>query len=127
MRRGRSGWLAERGEPAPAPGQDSLEVVFRRDYSVDDGRCTNNGWLQEMPDPITKLTWDNVDHPEPQDRQATWRLLENPRARASCCARGGKLELDGRTIEGPVWVQPGQADYTVGLGVGLRPDSATGA
>jgi MoCo/4Fe-4S cofactor protein with predicted Tat translocation signal len=44
---------------APAPTPESPEIVFARDYSVDDGRYINNGWLQEMPDPITKLTWDN--------------------------------------------------------------------
>ena len=37
-----------------------LEVVFRPDPTVYDGRFANNGWLQELPKPITKLTWDNV-------------------------------------------------------------------
>jgi hypothetical protein len=43
-----------------APTKDKLEVVFHRDYRVDDGRYNNNGWLQELPDPITKMTWENV-------------------------------------------------------------------
>src|SRR5262249_18708989 len=42
------------------PGKEKLEVVFHRDYSLDDGRYNNNGWLQEMPDPVTKIVWDNV-------------------------------------------------------------------
>jgi MoCo/4Fe-4S cofactor protein with predicted Tat translocation signal len=41
------------------PTQDSPEIVFVRSYAMDDGRYSNNGWLQELPDPITKLTWDN--------------------------------------------------------------------
>ncbi|HMJ05777.1 MAG TPA: TAT-variant-translocated molybdopterin oxidoreductase [Chthoniobacterales bacterium] len=45
---------------APAPTPDSPEIVLVRSYSIDDGRYVNNGWLQEMPDPITKLTWDNA-------------------------------------------------------------------
>ena len=39
---------------------DDLEVVFYRDAKVDDGRFANNGWMQELPDPITKITWDNA-------------------------------------------------------------------
>jgi MoCo/4Fe-4S cofactor protein with predicted Tat translocation signal len=45
--------------PAPPPTEQSPEIVFVRSYAMDDGRHSNNGWLQEMPDPITKLTWDN--------------------------------------------------------------------
>ena len=43
----------------PAPTPESPEIVFARSYAMDDGRYSNNGWLQELPDPITKLTWDN--------------------------------------------------------------------
>jgi MoCo/4Fe-4S cofactor protein with predicted Tat translocation signal len=45
--------------PPPPPAAESPEIVFVRSYGIDDGRYSNNGWLQEMPDPITKLTWDN--------------------------------------------------------------------
>src|SRR6266478_4625481 len=46
--------------PPPVPRADSPEIVFVGSYAMDDGRYTNNGWLQELPDPITKLTWDNA-------------------------------------------------------------------
>jgi len=46
--------------PAPAPTAESPEIVLVRSYAMDDGRYANNGWLQELPDPITKLTWDNA-------------------------------------------------------------------
>ena len=44
----------------PAPTPSSPEIVLTRSYQIDDGRYINNGWLQEMPDPVTKLTWDNA-------------------------------------------------------------------
>ena len=44
----------------PNPTLDSPEIVLTRSYAMDDGRYINNGWMQELPDPITKLTWDNA-------------------------------------------------------------------
>ncbi|HWN96718.1 MAG TPA: 4Fe-4S dicluster domain-containing protein, partial [Methylomirabilota bacterium] len=46
--------------PPPTPTLASPEIVLVRSYAIDDGRYINNGWLQELPDPVTKLTWDNA-------------------------------------------------------------------
>ena len=46
--------------PSPSSTANSLEVNFRRDPSIYDGQFANNGWLQELPKPMTKLTWDNA-------------------------------------------------------------------
>ncbi len=94
---------------APTAG---LEIVFRPDPCLDDGRFANNGWLQELPRPITKLTWDNAVLVAPA---TAGRLhLEN-----GALAR---LTLQGRTVEGPIWIQPGQAvdSVAVHLGSGRR-------
>src|SRR4029077_4638226 len=49
------------GVPAPtSSGDKTLEINFRRDPSIYDGQFANNGWLQELPKPMTKLTWDNA-------------------------------------------------------------------
>jgi hypothetical protein len=53
-RRHRRRWQGRR------PGKDSLEVMFATDASVYDGRWIDNAWLQEAPDPFSKLTWDNA-------------------------------------------------------------------
>ncbi|MGD0538626.1 MAG: 4Fe-4S dicluster domain-containing protein [Verrucomicrobiota bacterium] len=103
--------------PAAGPGPEALEVVFHRDHRMDDGRFSNNGWLQELPDPVTKLTWDNV-------------LLLSPRTAydLGIAAPGTdsieltapvvRLTVNGRSVEGPVWIQPGLADFVVGLALG---------
>lgn len=96
---------------------DHLEVVFHRDYSIDDGRYHNNGWLQEMADPITKLTWENVISVSPRTAKALGVAFEN-KERGEFLSPLVKVEVDGRSIEGPLWLQPGQADNTVGLALG---------
>ncbi len=48
------------GAEAPAAAAQGLEIVFRPDPTIWDGRFANNGWLQELPKPLTKLTWDAV-------------------------------------------------------------------
>ena len=87
---------------------DGLEIVFHRDYSVDDGRYGNNGWLQEMPDPITKMTWDNAV------------LISRSTAEKSGVKNSEIVEIavDGRKLTAAVWVQPGLADNTLGLALG---------
>jgi molybdopterin-containing oxidoreductase family iron-sulfur binding subunit len=102
-----------------APAQGGLEVVFYRDAKVDDGRYNNNGWLQELPDPITKLTWDNAVLLSPATAA---RLNVDPRKRLGQNQKffehTVEIKLNNRTITGPIWIQPGMADDTIGLALG---------
>jgi Fe-S-cluster-containing dehydrogenase component len=96
-------------QPAPAAG---LTVLFRPDPTVWDGAVANNGWLQELPNPLTKVTWTNVIAIAPA--LATRMHL----------AQGDEIELhkDGRSLKGPVAILPGHAEdaLTVTLGYGRR-------
>jgi MoCo/4Fe-4S cofactor protein with predicted Tat translocation signal len=85
-----------------------LEINFRLDPTIWDGRFTNNGWLQELPKPLTKLTWENAALISPQT--ATEMGLAN----------GDRVELTyrGRTIQAPVWLMPGHAAKAVTLSLG---------
>ncbi len=121
-------WAAARSTlasatPLAAPTAQSLELVFVRDAKVDDGRYNNNGWLQELPEPITKLTWDNAFLVSPATAKALglYRVdhdYEGRRTSMKTFMPVAKIELGGRTLEGPVWVQPGMADNVVGLTLG---------
>jgi len=92
-----------------------LEVVFKPDASVYDGRFVNNGWLQEMPDPITKLTWDNAALLSP----ATARTLNvKTEDVVTINTRHGKVKT-------PVYVLPGHADQSITLSLGYG-QSASG-
>ncbi len=84
------------------------EVVFQPDPSVYDGRWANNGWLQELPKPLTKLTWDNAVLMGPE-------LVERMDLRT-----GNVVEVEnrGRKVRGAVLVAPGQADDTITLAMG---------
>jgi len=97
-----------------APAAGSLEVVFYRDAKMDDGRYANNGWMQELPDPITKLTWDNAV------------LVSRKTARELGVQNGDMVEitLNGRSVKGPIWTQPGMADYSLGLALGYGRERA---
>jgi molybdopterin-containing oxidoreductase family iron-sulfur binding subunit len=102
---------------AAAPAKDSLEVIFHRDYKVDDGRYNNNGWLQELPDPITKIVWENVFLVS-QKTFESFGFIKKDNESGHAFVPWVKLELNGRSVEGPVWLQPGQADNTVGVALG---------
>ena len=95
--------------PAAAPG---LELVFVPGWSTWDGRFNNNGWLQEAPDPMTKVVWGNG------------ALVSAKTARDLGVAEGDVVRIQNGvyTAELPVLIQPGHADQsiTVALGYGRR-------
>jgi molybdopterin-containing oxidoreductase family iron-sulfur binding subunit len=105
---------------APAPTTASLDVVFYRDAKMDDGRNNNNGWLQELPDPITKLTWDNAILLSPATAKELGVFTPDRATGQNQKFFNFKVDvtLNGRKITGPVWVQPGMADHTIGLALG---------
>jgi len=85
-----------------------LELLFRADPNVLDGHYANNGWLQELPRPFTKLTWENAALVSPQ--LAAREKIDN----------GDVVELAfrGRKLNAPVWIQSGQAENSVTLHLG---------
>ena len=96
-------------ELARAAGSASgLEIVFVPSPSLHDGRFANDGWLQELPDPLTKLTWDNPALVSPRTAEtlglATEELV--------------RLDYAGRSLEVPVWIMPGMADGVLALTLG---------
>ncbi|HTD17771.1 MAG TPA: 4Fe-4S dicluster domain-containing protein, partial [Chthoniobacterales bacterium] len=101
--------LLKAAGPLPGPVTPSaVEVVFPADYKVYDGRYTNNAWLQELPDPITKLTWDNAV------------LLSKSTAKALQVEDGDMVEIriGDRKLDAPVMIAPGHADYSLSLSLG---------
>ena len=116
----------------PAPG-DGLELVFRPDPAIYDGRYANNGWLQELPRPVTKLTWDNAALMSPRTAIRVLNLPISPNELATednslaqanlerlARANGTLIELryQGRTLTMPVWVVPGHAENTITVTLG---------
>ncbi len=107
--------LAQESGPAALTLGDrsTFEVVFRPDRGVYDGRFANNGWLQELPDAMTLLTWDNAALVSPFD------------ARKLGLKTGDQVRLEipepsaeRREVEAAVFVMPGQADGTITLPLG---------
>ncbi len=101
------------GEPgtrdaADPHGAGTLELALRPDAHVWDGRFANNGWLQELPKPVTRLTWDNA-------------ALVGPRtAQAYGLADGDVVELavGGARLSAPAWIVPGHVEGSVTLHLG---------
>ena len=93
----------------PALNKDSgLELLFRPDPSLYDGRFANNGWLQELPRPLTKITWDNPALIGPATAKKLGLQNEDV----------VELRCNNRTLRVPVWIQPGQAEDSVTLHLG---------
>ena len=109
-------YVLPRRAPAPAParpgGERGLEVVFRPDPMVHDGRFAANAWLQELPRPVSRLTWDNTVQVAPTTAASLGVQTEDV----------VDVVFRGRTISAPVLVAPGQAEgsLTVHFGYGGR-------
>jgi MoCo/4Fe-4S cofactor protein with predicted Tat translocation signal len=100
---------------------DEIEFIFRPDPCVYDGRFANNGWLQELPKPVTKLTWDNAALVSPKTGQKLSLAHD-------IGARGGEhgkvysnvidIALSNSKVTAAAWTVPGQADGVVVLPLG---------
>jgi len=95
-----------------AQQEEGYELALTPDASVYDGRYGNNGWLQELPDPLTKLTWDNA------------LLISTADAKREGLKHGEMVELTagGQTLRAPVYIMPGQAAGALSIALGYgRP------
>jgi len=110
------------GFPPAVPAAAGMEIVFRPDNKLHDGRFANNGWLQELPSPITMITWDNAV------------LISLNAAEKLGLTIGGEeqdvveVDLNGRKLEAVAWITPGQPDdsITLHLGYGRNQAGRTG-
>jgi anaerobic selenocysteine-containing dehydrogenase len=82
---------------------NAIELNIRRDPTIYDGQFSNNGWLQELPKPMTKLTWDNAILIGP-------KMAERLQIKTEDVV---ELELNGKKVTGPVWIQAGHPDNSV--------------
>ncbi|HXV77879.1 MAG TPA: Fe-S-cluster-containing hydrogenase [Candidatus Polarisedimenticolaceae bacterium] len=101
---------------AIAVPSDGYEVVFQASPALFDGRFANNGWLQEVPDALTKLSWDNP-------------ALISPHAADALGISNGemvKITVGQNTIALPVWIMPGLAERSIVLYLGHRPAGGVG-
>ncbi|MBN2328030.1 MAG: 4Fe-4S dicluster domain-containing protein, partial [Candidatus Omnitrophica bacterium] len=92
----------------PEPKAGDLEIVFYPDSKIYDGRFANNGWLQETPDFLTKLTWDNA-------------ALIAPETARTLGVRHGeliRLNYQGQSLDVAAYVMPGQAQNSVAVALG---------
>lgn len=124
--------LANTVTAAPSSvAENDVEVVFRLDNKALDGRFSNNAWCQELPDPVTKVTWDNVAIMSPAtagrfDINVVYDAGQHYTDIVSLTVNDSKVEM-------PVWVVPGHADNSVSVSLGYgreieskRPERKTG-
>lgn len=106
-----------------APSGDKYEINFRVDTSLHDGRFANNGWLQELPHPVTRISWDNAAFVGLAtaeklgiDKVFKWTAGEHGRAEVEVV----ELEYGGKKVKAPLWALPGHPEnvVTVHLGYG---------
>ena len=98
----------DKAPPAGRVGPGSLEVTFAPCPKMVDGFHANNTWLQEMPDPVTKLVWDNAAILSPATAKALG--VQNKDV--------VRIAVGERAITSGVWIVPGQADNSIALKLG---------
>ena len=113
--------------PKQLPPADQTEFIFRPDENVYDGRYANNGWLQELARPVTKLTWDNAALVSP-------RTAESLKLTQKTVSRGGEhgqivtnvvdIRISNSKVTAATWILPGQADGVVVLHLGYGRKNA---
>ncbi|HEX4629604.1 MAG TPA: TAT-variant-translocated molybdopterin oxidoreductase [Chthoniobacterales bacterium] len=104
---------------APNPTLEAPEIVLTRSYNIDDGRYINNGWLQELPDPITKLTWDNAALMSPAMAKhlgvETGDLVNIAVVETTKDTHGEKIR---RELVIAALISPGHADNSISIALG---------
>jgi MoCo/4Fe-4S cofactor protein with predicted Tat translocation signal len=103
----------------------AFELALYEKAAIGNGNQANNPWLQELPDPISKITWDNYVTMSPLDMkddkgEPIYNLMERQDIEASVV----NVIVDGVTVELPVIPQPGQARGTIGIAVGYGREKA---
>ncbi|HSS21861.1 MAG TPA: TAT-variant-translocated molybdopterin oxidoreductase [Pyrinomonadaceae bacterium] len=103
--------------PSASPG---FELAFRTDPTIYDGRFANNGWLQELPKPLSKVTWDNAALISPKTAQQLGITKTIGKKGGDTYVDTLKITHQGRTITAavPAWITPGQPDGVITLHLG---------
>lgn len=111
--------LAGKADKPLAPTKDSMEIVLTPDAKMWDGRYADNAWLQEAPDPVTKLTWDNAAWLSPKTFAALGLKKDGDRL---------KVTVGGASLNIPALSAPGHAhnSVTIPLGYGQKSFSVVG-
>ena len=114
--------IVSKAKPAPAVSAQSPEIVLVPDSSIYDGRFVNNAWLQEAPDPVTKLTWDNAA----LIGSATYKALGLPSGRAVSEGEAKKIRITvgGASIELPAIEAPGHVSNSITIQLGYGQEKA---
>lgn len=100
---------------ATASKSGAFELVIYEKVSMGNGNQSNNPWLQELPDPISKVTWDNYITMSPIDVK---KAGLSEMLRQDIDGSIVELSVNGSTIKVPVYPQPGQTPGTIGLALG---------
>jgi Fe-S-cluster-containing dehydrogenase component len=120
-----SSWKTNISQPAASPAE--LEITFAPDPTVFDGRFANNGWLQELPKPVTKLTWDNAVLISPKLAEQlgiTQHVGINGGEHGQSITNLVELELNGRSLRAAAFIAPGHAENSVTLHFGYGRTAA---